>query len=1223
MAFTTDQTSVIRFAAGLYGVQLGKTTFDAVDQQLERAALRDSNYLNTFLNSNYTSTFGGQTSAAVAATVATNLGIVAGTNGLTAANVTSAVQVITATLNAAAPSGTQGAALNNLLNNFATNFTTNAVFGPTVVAFNAKVAAAQTFASTGTTDVAFGTATPVVVDFNLGVGVDNLTGNAAANTFTANVVQNSLGQQVNTLGSGDKISGGAGVDTLAAKVSAGVFAGNSVSMPIQPETTGVENIKLQAVNATIGGPGTTTEVFINAKDMLGVTKIASNYSDANLVIQNLTTKNDAGVARAVSDLTVGMEYTGNADSRWEESDMAVYFDQDYLKAGVSTTSSIEIRIVNNLELRVNNKGLLNFEAVSFNVGTQTVVVDITPAIYNLTGKAAYDALVVAIQARLVELNITNVTVSTLPERTAVFTDDLFGFAQGTISGSYSPIQIVSTSAALGLGRAQVENTTLNFNGLNTQLFSSASTNQLVTINVDLEKAGLAGDGGQLVIGSMNKTAANAWNAVNTTTNTKSGVEQFNITAKGTEDQSSSLSALLSTNNNLRVVTVKTDAAVTGTSFGDLTIGNSQTAVLGARVINQMPQDVLPSAANANALKDVQTFDASAFKGDLKVYAGLTSEVTAKYMTLVDQAPAAAGADNVSFTYTGGTGNDVFNIAIDSANLASAGTTTREDLLFSLLGGAGNDNLTLGVVDAAGIASGTAANWYANSKLNANLRIDAGDGDDTVWTPGSGDVVILGGAGNDTVYSDNTGTKAAWAFNGTGALNNLLSDANNSYNLFKSTVLVNFKGLEARAVIPSTNGVSNDLAINQAIKAAINGDAVLNKLLLATDGPANTLVVTSKIDGSMLAPDLVISLAAPAAGAITAAEYLTLQTAYSTTAVPVTTPAQVDALLAAGLAAATARGDYIRANPTVDGTIGTGISDHNITGGAGSDVLVLSTDVNSNEVLVYAAGFGNDTIVNFVSGTGSDFDRLDFTGMGGRISTQADLALSAANGLINNSIIVVPVAPDAGIIGTAQVGETFNAAAVKLTFDASALEDLVATSHVFIAFNTANVGSVYTIVDGVGVDDSVVTLQGTIDLADTLWATLTTANFAGSTVLPGGVVVPPPVVPGAGLNIAVNAATVPNPQAATPLADTFTFASGTYGYSIGGFAPGDKLVTFAGAALAVTPDANDTDGIQLFTATNPVTAAVVTITLTGLTAAQDAGVFNVPSFNTVFGAGTFA
>ena len=116
---------------------------------------------------------------------------------------------------------------------------------------------------------------------------------------------------------------------------------------------------------------------------------------------------------------------------------------------------------------------------------------------------------------------------------------------------------------------------------------------------------------------------------------------------------------------------------------------------------------------------------------------------------------------------------------------------------------------------------------------------------------------------------------------------------------------------------------------------------------------------------------------------------------------------------------------------------------------------------------------------------------------------------------------------------------------------------------------------------------------------------------------------PPVVPGAGLNIAVNATTVPNPQVATAQADTFTFASATYGYTINGFAPGDKLVAFAGASLAIIPDANDTDGLQSFTATNTVTAAVVTINLVGLTGVQDAGVFNVPSFNALFGPGTFA
>lgn len=88
-------------------------------------------------------------------------------------------------------------------------------------------------------------------------------------------------------------------------------------------------------------------------------------------------------------------------------------------------------------------------------------------------------------------------------------------------------------------------------------------------------------------------------------------------------------------------------------------------------------------------------------------------------------------------------------------------------------------------------------------------------------------------------------------------------------------------------------------------------------------------------------------------------------------------------------------------------------------------------------------------------------------------------------------------------------------------------------------------------------------------------------------------------------------------------DTFNIAAGTYNATINGFAAGDKLSFFAGASLEITPDTNQTDGLQQLTATNAATGATTTITLTGLTSAQDSGVFNVASFNTVFGSGSIA
>jgi hypothetical protein len=88
-------------------------------------------------------------------------------------------------------------------------------------------------------------------------------------------------------------------------------------------------------------------------------------------------------------------------------------------------------------------------------------------------------------------------------------------------------------------------------------------------------------------------------------------------------------------------------------------------------------------------------------------------------------------------------------------------------------------------------------------------------------------------------------------------------------------------------------------------------------------------------------------------------------------------------------------------------------------------------------------------------------------------------------------------------------------------------------------------------------------------------------------------------------------------------DTFNVASGSYIATIANFKPGDKLKFFTGAAINVIQDNNNGDGYQEISATDPNTGATAIIALTGLTAAQDDGAFNIPGFNNVFGAGTIA
>jgi hypothetical protein len=62
-------------------------------------------------------------------------------------------------------------------------------------------------------------------------------------------------------------------------------------------------------------------------------------------------------------------------------------------------------------------------------------------------------------------------------------------------------------------------------------------------------------------------------------------------------------------------------------------------------------------------------------------------------------------------------------------------------------------------------------------------------------------------------------------------------------------------------------VSNHTHINQAIKDAINNDAVLNKLLVATDGPNNSVIIASLTDGEFAADDLLIEISGPTAASI--------------------------------------------------------------------------------------------------------------------------------------------------------------------------------------------------------------------------------------------------------------------------------------------------------------------------------------------------------------------
>lgn len=682
---------------------------------------------------------------------------------------------------------------------------------------------------------------------------------------------------------------------------------------------------------------------------------------------------------------------------------------------------------------------------------------------------------------------------------------------------------------------------------------------------------------------------------------------------------------------------------------------------------------------------------AAFAGNLSFTAEVTARSIAKYMNLVDSQANPKETINTgdgvngfgtgsiaNFNYLTGTGNDKIVVDVDGSVVGSRSLVVagREDFTFNIDGGAGNDSITLKLVNndiVGGVRNnpGNGQNWYNNQDLNNNVTVSGGAGNDTIWTPGAGDVKIDGGAGNDTIYTDNTGfqtitssgatgntnnsvattattayVKGQWVFNtvdqatafgvapvaglyGSSGrnINDLRSDTNESYNFYNSKLVVTFQGIPtATAVtVAGTSYKTSDLEINQAIKKAINDDAVLSKLLVAEDGPANSLVVKSLIDGAMTTADLAVTLtplSATEVAALSATEIAAVGAAYGLTA---PTAATVSAAIAAAYTAfSVTNGDYVTAmandgaaNITGNNSLST--SDNLVLPGEGNDVVVLGTTVgttaaaSSNETIVIGTSFGNDTVVNF-DDTGFGQDYFDFTALKGTAlvagyTTDKSISIQAATTLATSATVT-------------------EKAAIETLFNAN---NATAQDHVFLSVNAHNVASVYTVADAAGAANAVATLQGTIDLADTAWSSLTATNFVNSSAANYNLNNGPTGLNGtAGTGgtgggtgtagtVAVAAAGSVTETAATNT--TFNVAAGNYTYNIAGFGAGDKLVFPSGGVAPTIVNGDFTDGIIDVQFASGGTTTV--IHLTGIPAATDGAVFSVNSFNTAFGAGSLA
>lgn len=389
---------------------------------------------------------------------------------------------------------------------------------------------------------------------------------------------------------------------------------------------------------------------------------------------------------------------------------------------------------------------------------------------------------------------------------------------------------------------------------------------------------------------------------------RGGVERFDVKV----DRGSWLSSLSSTNETLRMVTVD-HADINGdgkagynvasqandAGRGQLFIGHSMandhnsldlyTAKAGFLTIG--------TTASPSGLVDVKEFDASKFSGDLNIAANITAKSFDKYLNDVDGVYSIANlyAPRGDFHYQLGTANDRLNMSVN------AGIAADNDFKLVVDAGTGNDRINFGYTDLT-------QNRMDDMIYLRNVTLNGGDGNDNIrfWgarfddtlTHLAGEININGGAGNDTIYAGqrldslngitgdhdaifvfNTGPnpmgKAVFATtDGAQPLNNDLlgTNASATFTAFGVagsvvSVEVTYKGFTSRVALHTVTAADvtagsftmSTRDINQAIIKAINADAagVLDKVLLAIDGAADSLIIRATSDGHINLTELSI------------------------------------------------------------------------------------------------------------------------------------------------------------------------------------------------------------------------------------------------------------------------------------------------------------------------------------------------------------------------------
>lgn len=720
-------------------------------------------------------------------------------------------------------------------------------------------------------------------------------------TFWGYIAQNPFAGGVsNTLSSADRLDGEGGDDRLYAELSfefLGTDAFGAGLTDIQPRLTSIETIDIEArdfvAGEGFGGLGfdfdVDTETFssnpflpitVDGKNIVGHDVIGSYQSDGDLKIENLTTKETDAVssARNTSDITIKMAYTDNMNTDGDASDLHVLFDNDYLLSGQVEQGFADFFLLDqDAELALLTGGIaegrlddLDKNGIQFRIDTNgDGVVDINDDLIEVafddtlivnddinTHQEFRDALQDPLQALIDSGVLPEGTTIELFEYTQVVQDDLGRNANqatldgGTLSNLIPAVRVElgndAEVVAVGFSTPDTEVPPFNFFGRVKNEFEQ--DDQPISINIDLEKAGRGGEGGNLIVGGK---------AANVSAGIAGGIEVFNVNVIGGSELPSWIGSLNSTLDALDQVYVTTDEDFAGSGdVADLTIN-----------------EIGGAAFNNGGETDVRYFDSTGFEGDLRAFANLDE------------------FGNGAHSYLLGGGDDLLSITFGDAD-----TVTNPDN--DVFGGAAGDSLTINTGGGDDTLRLNSADRDVESgrATGADLEfldIETGAGEDTVFydtdNANSGPLVtgndpetntttgdgasISTSAGEDNIYMHGEeyfvgGVRTGDPITGDARFTELsilgIGDADN-FQLFEGSLQVSFAGVLSEWVdidYDRTTYTTSREDIRDAILAAVASNSALEGMIEIVELADGSLMARSLVSGQDVA--LTVDLEGPVA-----------------------------------------------------------------------------------------------------------------------------------------------------------------------------------------------------------------------------------------------------------------------------------------------------------------------------------------------------------------------